>query len=134
MGRAVGPRDFRCDGPGYHLLRQHFFSLRQDGTAMTTIRLSIALAAFLIASPSTTPAVAQTRDDEDQASKALDQNFEKLLAAAQKDPKKAHWKALRHTFAQTSHYQPYDTSWRDDIVKVAESTRDGNLKLAESAL
>jgi Domain of unknown function (DUF4919) len=100
---------------------------------MMTIRLSIALAAVLIASPSATLAVAQARDD-DEASKALDRKFETLLAAAQKDPKKADWKALRHAFAQTNHYQPYDTSWRDDIIKVAESTRDGNLKAAESAL
>ena len=100
---------------------------------MKTIRLSIVLAGILVSGWSTTTAIAQARDD-DEASKALDQNFEKLLAAAQKDPKKADWKALRHAFAQTSHYQPYDTSWRDDIVKVAESTRDGNLKAAESAL
>ncbi len=101
---------------------------------MTAIRLSLALAAFLIASASATPAVAQPRDDEDQARKALDQNFEKLLVAAQKDPKKADWKALRHAFAQTSHYQPYDTSWRDEIVAVAKSMNDGKLKAAETVL
>jgi Domain of unknown function (DUF4919) len=100
---------------------------------MSRFRLSIAFAALLIAGPSTAPAVAQSGDDE-KAAKALDQKFEKLLLAAQKDPKKADWNALRHAFAETSHYQPYNTTWRRDIGKVAKSLHDGKLKEAEAAL
>jgi hypothetical protein len=100
---------------------------------MTTIRLSIALAALLIAGWCTTPSIAQTRDD-DKASKALDRKFDTLLIAAQKDPKKADWMALRHAFAETSYYQPYDTAWRDGIVTIAKNMQDGNLKAAETAL
>ena len=37
-------------------------------------------------------------------------------------------------FAATSYYHPYDTSWREEIGKIAESMRDGNLKSAEDAL
>jgi Domain of unknown function (DUF4919) len=100
---------------------------------MYTFRLSIALAALLIAEPSATPAVAQSGDDE-KAAKALDQKFEKLLSAAQKDPRNADWNALRHAFAETSHYQPYNATWRQEIGKVARNLHDGKLKEAEAAL
>jgi Domain of unknown function (DUF4919) len=100
---------------------------------MFRFRLSIALAGFLIAAWSTTPNIALAGDD-DEASKALDQKFEKLLAAAQKDPKKADWKALRHAFAETSHYQPYNATWRQDISNVAKNLHDGKVKEAEARL
>jgi Domain of unknown function (DUF4919) len=100
---------------------------------MFRFRLRIALAGFLIAGWSTTANIA-LGDDDNEASKALDQKFEKLLVAAQKDPKKADWKALRHAFAESSHYQPYNASWRQDISKVAKNLHDGKLKEAEAGL
>jgi hypothetical protein len=73
---------------------------------MTTTRLSIALAGILIAAWSSPPALAQA-GDKDEAAREANQKFEKLLTAAQKDPKKADWKAVRHAYAQTSDYQPH---------------------------
>jgi Domain of unknown function (DUF4919) len=95
--------------------------------------LSIALTGLLIAGWSAPPAVAQPVED-DKSLKALDQKFEELLVAAQKDPKKADWNALRHAFAETSHYQPYNAGWREEISKVTKNLREGNLKEAEAAL
>jgi hypothetical protein len=100
---------------------------------MIRFRLSIALAGFMIAGWSATLAVAQAGGD-DEAAKVLDQTFEKLLVAAQNDAKKADWKALRHAFAKTSHYEPYNATWRQDIGKVAKNLHDGRLKEAEAAL
>jgi len=100
---------------------------------MQTTRLSIALLGILLAGWSTTPANAQTAKD-DEAAKARDYKFDALLAAAQKDPRKADWKAVRRAFSETSHYHPYDSSWRDDIVKVIEKMKEGKLKDAETAL
>jgi hypothetical protein len=100
---------------------------------MFMFQLSIALAVFFIAGWST-PANFALAGDDDEASKALDQKFEKLLVAAQKDPKKADWNALRHAFAETTHYQPYNSSWRQDISKVAKNLHDGKLKEAEAGL
>jgi hypothetical protein len=101
---------------------------------MTMIRLSITLLGILLAGWSTTPAYAQTTKDEDEAAKARDRKFDTLLAAAEKDPKKADWKALRHAFAETSYYQPYDTTSKDAFGKVVEKLRGGNLKEAETAI
>jgi Domain of unknown function (DUF4919) len=100
---------------------------------MTTTRLSIALAGILLAGWSAPPAFAQAGDN-DKATKEADQKFEKLLAVAQKDPKKADWKAVRHAYSKTSYYQPYDTTWKQEIGKVSRNLRDGNLKEAETAL
>jgi hypothetical protein len=100
---------------------------------MQTTRLSIALAGILIAGWSTTPANAQTAK-VDEAAKARDHKFDTLLTAAQKDPKKADWKAVRRAFSETSHYHPYDSSWRDDSVKVIEKMKEGKLKAAETSL
>jgi Domain of unknown function (DUF4919) len=100
---------------------------------MSIYRLSIPLIGLLIAGWSTTlPFV--LADDETAASKALDQKFEALLVAAQKDPQKADWKALRHAFSETSHYEPYNISWRKDILKVGKDIWEGNVKAAEAAL
>ena len=59
------------------------------------IRLSIALAGILVAGWSTPPALAQAGKngkaaDPKDVTKAADQKFDKLLAAAQKDPKWNH--------------------------------------------
>jgi hypothetical protein len=100
---------------------------------MTMIRLSIAVVAILVAGSSTTSARAQARDDE-EAAKARDRKFDTLLVAADKDPKKADWKALRRAFAETSYYQPYDTTSREEFGKVVDKLRSGKLKEAEAAL
>jgi len=100
---------------------------------MTTNRLSITLVGFLSVAWSTTVPTARA-DDEAAALKAADQKFETLLTAAQKDPAKADWKALRHAFAKTSHYEPYSITWRNDITKVGKDIRAGNLKEADAAL
>ncbi len=101
---------------------------------MTTIRLSFAFTGILIAGWCAAPALAQTTKDKDKAAKALDRKFDALLAAAEKDPKKTDWKALRRAFAQTTYYQPYDTSSREEFGKVVEKLRSGNLKEAEAAI
>ncbi len=100
---------------------------------MTTFRLSIPLTGFLIAAWSATVPTATAGDDA-AARKSPDQHFEALLAAAQKEPAKADWKALRHAFAETSRYEPYGGSWREDLAKVRKDMRDGNMKAAEAAL
>jgi Domain of unknown function (DUF4919) len=102
---------------------------------MTKFRLSLALAGILIAAGSTTPASAQIKtNQEDEAVKERDRNFDTLLAAAVKEPKKADWKALRRAFSQTSHYSPYSSSWREDAGKVVENMNEGKLKEAEAGL
>jgi hypothetical protein len=95
--------------------------------------LALALAGSLIAGSS---AASRTAPDDDEAEirKALDQKFETLLAAAQKDPKKADWKALRLAFSQTSHYQPYNATWRQECTRVAMNLQDDKLKQAEDLL
>ena len=100
---------------------------------MSRLGLSIALIGFMIAGWSAPPVAAQP-GDHDRSARVLDQKFEELLVAAQKDPKKTDWKALRHAFAETSHYQPYNAAWGQDISKVRKSIHDGNLKEAEAAL
>lgn len=100
---------------------------------MTRFRLSIALVGCLIAGWAPTTSIAMAGDDT-EATKALDQKFETLLVAARKEPKKADWNALRHAFALTSHYHPYNATWRQDIVKVAKDIHEGKLEEAEAAL
>jgi hypothetical protein len=100
---------------------------------MTTYRLPIALIGFLLAAGSAT-APSATAGDDAAAPKSLDQQFEALLAAAQKDPARADWKALRRAFAETSHYEPYSITWRTELAKVGKDMRDGNTKVAEAAL
>jgi hypothetical protein len=86
---------------------------------MTTYRSSILLVGLLIAGWSpTTPSAAC--GDDGAARKSPDQQFEVLLAAAQKNPTKADWKALRHAFAETSRYEPYSTTWRNELAKVGK--------------
>ncbi len=71
---------------------------------------------------------------EPLAQKSLDERFEMLLAAARKEPAKADWNALRHAFAQTRHYRPYNVEWKKEISQVGKDLADGNLKDAEPAL
>ena len=66
--------------------------------------------------------------------KTPDGRFEKLLAAAMKDPAKADWNALRHAFAQTRHYHPYNVEWKNEIAKVRKDLAADNVKAAESGL
>jgi hypothetical protein len=66
--------------------------------------------------------------------KQADRRFDSLLAAAKKAPEKADWKALRHAFAETSRYQPYNIEWREELSKVTENLEGGDLKKAEAAL
>jgi hypothetical protein len=100
---------------------------------MNTHRLLTPLVMLLIAVFSATAPCATTPDDG-AARKSPDEKFEALLASALKEPAKAHWKALRHAFAETSRYEPYNSSWREERAKVGKDLRDGNLKAAEAAL
>lgn len=100
---------------------------------MSMSRISIPFVGFLIAGWSTTLPFALA-DDPTEATKALDQKFEDRLAAAQKNPKKAEWIALRHAFSETSHYEPYSMTWRKDILKVGKDIREGDVKAAEASL
>jgi hypothetical protein len=68
------------------------------------------------------------------AQKSFDERFEALLAAATQEPAKTDWNALRHAFAQTHHYHPYNVEWKNEIDKVRKDLADDNLKAAEPAL
>jgi Domain of unknown function (DUF4919) len=68
------------------------------------------------------------------AQNSPDERFESLLTAAMKEPKKADWNALRHTFAQTRHYRPYNTEWKSELDTVRKDLSGDNLKAAETAL
>jgi hypothetical protein len=94
--------------------------------------LALTLAALLIAGASAASKTAA--DDEAEIRKALDQKFETLLAAAQKDPKKTDWQALRLAFSHTSHYQPYNAAWGQECTRVVMNLRDNKLKQAEDLL
>ena len=98
---------------------------------MIRFRLSIALAGFLIVGWSTTPAVAQAGDD-DEAGKVLDQKLREAAGRGSERPQEGRLEGPRHAFAETSHYQPYNSSWRQDIGKVANNLHDGKLKEAEA--
>ncbi len=94
--------------------------------------LAFALVGLLTAGSSAASRTAA--DDEAEIRKALDQKFETLLAAAQKDTKKTDWRALRLAFSQTSHYQPYNAAWGQECTRVVMNLRDDKLKQAEELL
>ncbi len=71
---------------------------------------------------------------EPSAQKSADERFEALLAATRKEPEEVDWAALRHAFAQTRHYHPYNDEWKDELTKVRKDLANGNLKAAETAL
>jgi hypothetical protein len=100
---------------------------------MITRRLAIPLFGFLILG-SSAPGSTATDGDEVAAQKAADKKFDQLLVAAQKDPAKADWKALRHAYSATSGYKPYSATWQQDIAKVGEDFQDGQFKKAEAAI
>lgn len=79
-------------------------------------------------------AAADDKPPKSDARPSPDQKFEGLLAAAEKDPEKADWKALRLAFSDTSHYQPYNPEWRKDLARVGQTMEKGDLKAAEQAL
>ncbi len=79
-------------------------------------------------------ALAQKPTGDKAARKSADQEFEALLARAQKDPAKTDWKALRTAFAATSHYKPYNFEWRREIAQVGNDVQQGKLKAAEAML
>ncbi|MEI6462780.1 MAG: hypothetical protein WCO33_03905, partial [bacterium] len=68
---------------------------------------------------------------ETPAQKKADRRFDDLLAAAKKDPKKTDWKALRRAFADTSHYDPYNLMWNEEMERLGESVDGDDLKEAE---
>jgi hypothetical protein len=68
------------------------------------------------------------------AKESPDQVFETLLANAKKAPAKVDWKALRVAFAATSHYDPYNIEWRQDLSKARKDVERGELKAAEAKL
>jgi hypothetical protein len=88
---------------------------------------------FLIAGWSLTARAASDGDDA-AGRKTPDKRFEALLAAAQKDPAKADWNALRRAFAETSLYEPYSAWWRTELAKVRKDMQAGRLGAAEAAL
>jgi hypothetical protein len=72
---------------------------------------------------------------EDRASGGkADQRFEALLSEAKKDPKHANWKELRHAFAQTSHYNPHNTEWGDELAEVRRRFHGGEMEAAEEQI
>jgi hypothetical protein len=124
---AGGTRPRRSPA-GERLERARF----QEGS-MNTLRLFVPLVGFLVVGGST-PGVCGPGGDDPPARNSPEQRFEALLAAAQEDPSKADWKALRHAFAQTSMYQPYNPGWRREFASASRALRDGKLKEAEAAL
>jgi hypothetical protein len=87
---------------------------------------------FLLLTQAAAP-VATARDDS-KASDAPEKKFESLLAEARKNPKKTDWKGLRHSFAETSHYNPYDFGRRKEMAAIGDDIRDGKLGVAEAGL
>lgn len=71
---------------------------------------------------------------EDKPNAAADRAFEALLADARKDPEKADWVALRHAFAKTSHYNPYNIDWRKELADVRKDIADEKLEQAAASL
>jgi hypothetical protein len=72
-----------------------------------------------------TAAVAQENPDE---------RFEKLLAAAMKEPEKANWKEVRQAFSKTRHYEPYSITMDEQLRGFAQQIAQGNLKESEAGL
>jgi hypothetical protein len=72
--------------------------------------------------------------DEPAQTQTPDQRFEARLADAQRDPEKADWVALRHAFAETTHYNPYNFGYRDELGKIGRLIEDGKLDEAEADL
>jgi hypothetical protein len=68
------------------------------------------------------------------AQKSPEERFEALLDSAKQDPSKADWIALRHAFAQTSYYLPYNSEWKTELGKVRKDIAEDHLKDAEMAL
>jgi hypothetical protein len=77
--------------------------------------------------------VAIARDDS-KPGDAPDKKFDSLFAEARKDPKKTDWQALRHAYAETSHYNPYDFGRRKEMAAIADDIKDGKLDVAEAGL
>lgn len=72
--------------------------------------------------------------DDLAAQKKADRRFDDLLASSKKDPKKTDWKALRHAFAATSRYNPYNLMWNTEIGKVEDSVESGDAQETEAML
>ena len=56
------------------------------------------------------------------------------MTSALKEPEKTDWTALRHAFAETAHYKPYNFKWKEELAKVGKDIERGELMVAELAL
>jgi hypothetical protein len=80
------------------------------------------------------PGVLLLAADDAPGKKQDDQRFEALLAAAKKDPEKADWKMLRHAFAKTSRYKPYNFMWKGEVEKLRKDVEGDDAKGTETTL
>ncbi len=85
------------------------------------------------AAPPDSKAKAQPSADT-PARKSAEERFEALLDEAKKDPSKADWIALRHAFAMTSYYRPYNAEWKNELGKVRKDIAEDHIKDAEMEL
>ncbi len=99
---------------------------------MTTLRLRGAIVAILGAA--VLPLAAAGSQEKSPRGNQARQRFETLLAAAKKQPAKADWKALRHAFAETDEYDPYNLDWRKRFSSAIGELKNGDLKTAEKSL
>jgi hypothetical protein len=99
---------------------------------MRTRRLRAAIAVML--SAAVLPLVGAHGQEKPDKGNQARQRFEKLLAGAKKQPGKADWKALRHAFAETDEYSPYDLDWRKRFSAALGELKKGDLKTAEKSL
>ncbi len=80
-----------------------------------------------------TDSACRAQDDPKPKPKA-DRAFDDLLASAKKAPGKADWTALRHAFAATDRYQPYNVDWRKELGAVRDLAQKGEDQAAVTAL
>ncbi|WP_165249391.1 DUF4919 domain-containing protein [Paludisphaera soli] len=93
-------------------------------------RRPVALAyAWLCGALITSSALAQEVPEKDAEGR-----FDEMLAAAKREPGKADWVALRHAFADTARYHPYNGEWKEELAKVRKELRGDDPKAAEAAL
>lgn len=94
---------------------------RNRPVSVTQALLLGSLASWLVAAGDPAPADA-------------DKEFDTMLAAAKAAPEKADWFKLRRAFTETTRYQPYNASWREELNKIRTELKAENPKGAEAAL
>src|SRR4051794_5873216 len=71
---------------------------------------------------------------QDPPAEDADKQFDRMLAAVKENLEKADWLKLRHAFAETTRYQPYNAKWREELNKVRVELKGEDPKAAEAAL